>query len=73
MKKMVLLVSIVAVVLTAAATALAASPNAKGYVKGNSAKNNKDFAGLVDIGGGRHLYMECRGKGSPTVVFVSGA
>ena len=31
-----------------------------------------DFAGLVDIGGGRQMYMECQGKGSPTVVFVSG-
>jgi hypothetical protein len=29
-----------------------------------------DFAGLVDIGGGRKMYMECRGKGSPTVVLV---
>ena len=26
---------------------------------------NKDFAGLVDIGGGRKMYMECRGKGAP--------
>jgi pimeloyl-ACP methyl ester carboxylesterase len=50
----------VAVVLTVAAPA-----------KGNSG-NSKDFAGLVDIGGGRKMYMECRGKGSPTVVFVSG-
>ena len=31
-----------------------------------------DFAGLVDIGGGRKIYMTCRGKGSPTVVLVSG-
>ncbi|CAA9573298.1 MAG: hypothetical protein AVDCRST_MAG86-1898 [uncultured Truepera sp.] len=31
-----------------------------------------DFAGLVDIGGGRRLYLECRGTGSPTVVLVSG-
>jgi pimeloyl-ACP methyl ester carboxylesterase len=31
-----------------------------------------DFAGLVDIGGGRKMYMECRGKGSPTVVLVAG-
>ena len=31
-----------------------------------------DFAGLVDIGGGREIYMECRGKGGPTVVLVSG-
>src|SRR5215207_8557891 len=30
-----------------------------------------DFAGLVDIGG-RNLYLECHGTGSPTVVLVSG-
>jgi pimeloyl-ACP methyl ester carboxylesterase len=30
------------------------------------------FAGLVDIGGGREIYLECRGTGSPTVVLVSG-
>ena len=69
---MLLLATVVAVVLGAAATALAASPSASNSAKGNSAKN-KDFAGLVDIGGGRQMYMECQGKGSPTVVFVSGA
>lgn len=31
-----------------------------------------DFAGLVDIGGGRHMYLDCRGQGSPTVVLISG-
>jgi pimeloyl-ACP methyl ester carboxylesterase len=31
-----------------------------------------DFAGLVDIGGGRKIYLECQGEGSPTVVLVSG-
>jgi pimeloyl-ACP methyl ester carboxylesterase len=31
-----------------------------------------DFAGTVDIGGGRKMYIECRGSGSPTVVLVSG-
>jgi pimeloyl-ACP methyl ester carboxylesterase len=31
-----------------------------------------DFAGLVDIGGGRRLYLECRGMGSPTVVLEAG-
>jgi pimeloyl-ACP methyl ester carboxylesterase len=30
-----------------------------------------DFAGLVDIGG-RSLYLECDGTGSPTVVLVAG-
>jgi ABC transporter substrate binding protein len=31
-----------------------------------------DFAGLIDIGGGRKMYQECRGTGSPTVVLVGG-
>jgi pimeloyl-ACP methyl ester carboxylesterase len=72
-KMMLLLATVVVVVLGGAATALAASPSASNSAtKGNTAKN-KDFAGLVDIGGGRQMYMECQGKGSPTVVFVSGA
>ena len=60
MRKMMVLASGVAVVLAAAAPALAQSGSAN-----NSGK-------LVDIGGGRKMYMECRGKGFPTVVFVSG-
>lgn len=31
-----------------------------------------DVAGLVDIGGGRRVYLECRGTGAPTVVLVGG-
>jgi len=31
-----------------------------------------DFAGLVDIGGARKIYLECKGAGSPTVVLISG-
>src|SRR5271166_48370 len=31
-----------------------------------------EFAGLVDIGGGRHIYLECHGTGSPTVVLEAG-
>src|SRR5689334_1765842 len=31
-----------------------------------------DFSGLVDIGG-RKLYLECRGQGSPTVILEAGA
>src|SRR5215218_4797534 len=70
---MVPLATVVVVVLGGAATALAASPSASNSAtKGNTAKN-KDFAGLVDIGGGRQMYMECQGKGRPTVVFGSGA
>ena len=32
----------------------------------------RDFSGLVDIGGGRKMYLNCRGTGLPTVVLVSG-
>ena len=31
-----------------------------------------DFAGLVDTGAGRRLYLECRGSGSPTVILEAG-
>jgi pimeloyl-ACP methyl ester carboxylesterase len=31
-----------------------------------------DFARRVRIGGGRRLYLECRGTGRPTVILVSG-
>ncbi|MBA3415124.1 MAG: hypothetical protein H0U10_07885, partial [Chloroflexia bacterium] len=43
------------------ATPAAASPSAA----------SGDFAGLVDIGG-RSLYLECHGAGSPTVVLLTG-
>lgn len=32
-----------------------------------------DRAGLVDVGEGRDMYLECSGTGSPTVVLISGA
>jgi pimeloyl-ACP methyl ester carboxylesterase len=31
-----------------------------------------DFAGQVDLGNGREMYLECRGRGAPTVVLVGG-
>jgi len=37
-----------------------------------AAAANADFAGLIDIRGGRKIYLECRGAGSPTVVLVGG-
>lgn len=51
--------------LLAAASTLAVSPAAASPATG-------DFSGLVDIGG-RSLYLECRGEGSPTVILESGA
>ena len=77
-RKVMLLAAIVALVLAAAVPALASSRSHNhSATKGNPGKgnsgHNKVFKGLVDIGGGRKIYMECRGKGRPTVVFVAGA
>jgi pimeloyl-ACP methyl ester carboxylesterase len=33
---------------------------------------SQDFAGLIGIGGGRKIYLECRGTGAPTVVLIGG-
>src|SRR4051794_6417100 len=32
----------------------------------------QDIAGTFDVGGGRKMYMQCSGQGSPTVVLISG-
>jgi len=32
----------------------------------------RDFAGLVDVGGGRQIWATCKGQGSPTVILLSG-
>jgi hypothetical protein len=73
LRKTVLLAAIVAVVLSSsAATSLAASRSANNDSAKGSFGKNKDFAGLVDIGGGRKMYLECQGKGAITVVLVSG-
>ena len=53
--------------VTIAAVAHSATPAAATPVAASG-----DFAGLVDIGG-RRLYLECRGAGSPTVILESGA
>jgi pimeloyl-ACP methyl ester carboxylesterase len=37
-----------------------------------SPASSGDFAGRVEIPGGRHLYLECHGSGSPTVIFEAG-
>lgn len=59
----------IALLLTGCSTSSVRSP-APGSA---SQRSPKPFSGLVDIGGGRKLYLQCRGSGSPTVVLVSGA
>jgi len=51
--------------LLALALAVAAAPVPAAVQSG-------DFAGLVGIGAGRRMYLECRGTGSPAVVIVAG-
>ena len=36
------------------------------------ARETGNSARLVDIGGGRKMYLNCRGTGSPTVILVGG-
>src|SRR5438552_3502943 len=51
--------------------ASAAAAAAQGTAPPASPAAQGDFAGLVDIGG-RRLYLECRGAGSPTVMLEAG-
>ncbi len=37
-----------------------------------SKPHDADFAGLLDIGDGRALYMDCQGTGSPAVFIIPG-
>lgn len=53
-------------------TACSSGSDAGGASVTVSPSTTADFAGTVDIGGGRRMYLECRGSGSPTVVLVSG-
>src|SRR5712675_3772464 len=45
--------------------------NSLGVAVAHSAEPG-NFAGLVDLGGGRKMYLKCSGRGSPTVVLVGG-
>lgn len=51
------------------ATATTADPAASGAFEPGTG----DRSGLVDLGGGRSMYLECSGTGSPTVMLISGA
>ena len=51
--------------------AASARPEPAGALRGFAGPG--DFARRVSIGGGRSLYLECRGRGFPTVVFESGS
>src|SRR6266567_958190 len=60
------------VVLSLGVVVASAVPARAGKAPSAALDASGDFAGLVDIGG-RSLYLECRGAGSPTVVLEAGS
>ena len=60
---------ILGVIMTTAALLTACSFSTRA---GSGTAASPDFTGRVDIGGGRKMFVECRGVGAPTVVLVSG-
>lgn len=66
MRPMIVLALLVLLLLPMAAMAQTATPAAT-----SPTATEGDFAGLVDIGG-RSLYLECHGTGSPTVILEAG-
>ena len=62
--QMLALLTVILSLAWAAPKAAALNPAAPTAAEG-------DFAGLVDIGG-RQLYLECKGSGSPTVILEAG-
>jgi pimeloyl-ACP methyl ester carboxylesterase len=66
----------ITLVLLAGCGTSATAPGTNGAARATSTVGTTaprpDFAGQVDLGNGRSIYLECRGSGSPTVVLVSG-
>ena len=60
--------SVVVAAVLLGAVAVLGAPRARSSVP---VAGQSDFAGLVDIGG-RRLYLECQGTGSPTVILEAG-
>ena len=57
---------------TEAATTTAASTTAPASTASDRSSGDGSIAENVDIGGGRTIYVECQGEGSPTVLLLSG-
>ena len=63
MRGLAAVLSLISLVLVAACPAAAQT---------TGSASDGDFAGRVAIEGGRKLYLECHGSGSPTVIFEAG-
>jgi pimeloyl-ACP methyl ester carboxylesterase len=57
---------------TASAQPPASAAPASGKAAGADAAAAGDLARLVELPGGRKIYLECRGRGGPTVILVPG-
>ena len=66
------LLATAALLLTACTAGGGASVSTSPSRDAASASTAPDRAGPVDVGGGREIYLECHGSGSPTVILVSG-
>ncbi len=60
------------VVVVIATALLSVQPPILARATGTPAARTGDFAGFIDIGDGRHIYLECQGSGSPTVMLEAG-
>jgi pimeloyl-ACP methyl ester carboxylesterase len=58
--------------LVAGVLITAAACGSDGSSDSATTATSTDFARTFDIGGGRQMYMECAGEGSPTVILISG-
>ena len=65
------MLSLLAVALTTVACSATSTPG-QGTAGPPSSTPNENLARPVDLGGGRTIYLECHGTGSPTVVLLSG-
>lgn len=63
---------LVAVLMLGSCAGASTSNDGQATATSAAAGPSADFVGLVDIDGGREMYIECRGAGSPTVVLVAG-
>ena len=70
-RRLTLALAVAGLLILFAAPAGAADPvRAAGGEAAGAQRGN--FAGVVEIRGGRKIYLECRGSGGPTVILVSG-
>src|ERR1700731_3623773 len=59
-------------VLVVAVAAFSCVVAACAWASDSTTSHAQSFAKRVDIGGGRMMYIECHGSGSPTVLLISG-